>query len=46
VSEKHANYIVNVDHAKADDVKGLISDIQQSFDKTFGFTPEPEVVIV
>lgn len=46
VSEKHANYIVNVDHAKAADVRNLISSIQAAFQQTFGFTPEPEVVIV
>ncbi|MBP6881975.1 MAG: UDP-N-acetylmuramate dehydrogenase [Candidatus Levybacteria bacterium] len=45
VSEKHANYISNVDHARAEDVKELIHEISNSFEKTFGFVPEPEVVI-
>jgi UDP-N-acetylmuramate dehydrogenase len=46
VSPKHTNYIVNVDHAKASDIKELITEIQNTFEKTFGFRPEPEVVIL
>jgi len=45
VSEKHANYISNVDHAKAEDVKELIHEISNAFENTFGFVPEPEVII-
>ena len=46
VSTKHTNYIVNVNQAKADDVKRLIYEIQGKFEETFGFTPEPEVMLV
>jgi UDP-N-acetylmuramate dehydrogenase len=46
VSPKHTNYIVNIDHAKAADVKTLISEIQAKFIQIFGFTPEPEVIIL
>lgn len=46
VSEKHANYISNIDHAKAEDVKQLITTIQNTFKSTFGFIPEPEVIII
>ncbi len=46
VSSKHTNYIVNIDHAKGEDVKTLIKEIQDKFAETFGFRPEPEVVII
>ena len=46
VSTKHTNYIVNVNNATADDVKSLIYTIQGKFEETFGFTPEPEVMLV
>ncbi|MEK7605178.1 MAG: UDP-N-acetylmuramate dehydrogenase [Patescibacteria group bacterium] len=45
VSSKHANYISNVDHAKGEDVKVLIKEIQATFNEIFGFVPEPEVVV-
>lgn len=46
VSEKHANYISNIDNAKGSDVKELIQEIQEKFKQTFGFIPEPEVIII
>lgn len=46
VSAKHSNYIVNVDHAKARDVRLLMKEIHEKFVDTFGFPPEPEVVII
>ncbi len=46
VSHKHTNYIVNIDNAKATDVKGLIHEIQSKFFETFGFEPEPEVILL
>jgi len=46
VSHKHTNYIVNIDQAKASDVKGLITEIQSKFADTFGFVPEPEVILL
>lgn len=46
VSHKHANFIVNLGHARASDVKEIISKIQDETDKTFGIRPEVEVEIV
>ncbi len=46
VSEKHNNFIVNVGHAKAEDVRKIITNIQKKFQDTFGFAPEVEVEIV
>lgn len=46
VSQKHANYIVNVDNAKAHEVKDLVEQIQAKFKETFGFIPDPEVMII
>ncbi len=46
VSEKHTNYIINKSHATSKDVRTLIEQIQQAFSKTFGFVPEPEVMLI
>jgi|SRR3989344_5086827 len=46
ITEKHANYISNVDHAKAADVLAIIKKIKQKFQATFGFNPELEAEIV
>ncbi len=46
ITEKHANYICNVDHAKARDVLDIISQIKTKFEATFGFPPEIEAEIV
>lgn len=46
VSEKHANFIVNLGGAKAANVKQIISEIQNKFVQTFGFAPEVEIEIV
>ena len=46
VSEKHANYIVNVQNAKFDDVYSIIEKIKDKFSQTFGFSPELEVEVV
>lgn len=46
VSPKHTNYIVNIENAKAEDVKALIKEINEKFEETFNFTPEPEVMII
>lgn len=46
VSEKHANYIVNFNNAKFDDVVEIIEKIKEKFSKTFGFYPDLEVEIV
>lgn len=46
VSEKHANFIVNLGGAKFEDVFGIITQIQTTFNREFGFEPEVEVEIV
>lgn len=46
VSEKHSNYIVNVQNATFKDVLIIIESIKGKFFATFGFYPEPEVEIV
>lgn len=46
VSDKHANYIVNLGGAKASDVRKIIEEIQEKVRSAFGFTPEVEIEIV
>ncbi len=46
VSEKHALFIVNLGHARAKDVLGIIAHIQEKIHKAFGFILEVEVEIV
>jgi UDP-N-acetylmuramate dehydrogenase len=46
VSEKHANYIVNVSNAKFDYVYAIIEKIKDKFFNTFSFFPELEVEVV
>ena len=46
VSEKHQNFIVNLGGATANDVKGLIAEIEEEMQESFGFTPEVEIEIV
>ena len=36
VSDKHANFIVNEDHAKATEILALVKEIQQEVRKQFG----------
>lgn len=46
VSERHANYILNVDNATAADVRALIAHIQETVEKTSGHRLEPEISFV
>ncbi len=46
ISEKHANFIINLGGASFDDVYGIIQEIKKKFTETFGFEPEPEVEII
>ena len=46
VSEKHCNYISNINHAAFNDVFTIIEKIKQKFFETFRFYPEPEVAII
>lgn len=46
VSERHANYILNVDHATAADVRALIAHIQKTVKAQSGYQLEPEISFV
>jgi UDP-N-acetylmuramate dehydrogenase len=46
VSEKHANFIINADNAKADDVRGVIRRVQKAVYENSGILLEPEVIFV
>ena len=46
ISEKHAGFIVNIDHATGKDYEELIAHIQKVIDQKFGVHLEPEVRII
>ncbi|NJP41288.1 UDP-N-acetylmuramate dehydrogenase [Oscillospiraceae bacterium HV4-5-C5C] len=46
VSRKHAGFIINVDHATADDVKALIRHIRETVYRLNGVDLQPEVRIL
>jgi len=46
VSEKHANFIINHEQAKAADIEGLIAHVQETVEKLQGVRLNPEVRIV
>lgn len=46
ISEQHANFIINVDNAKAQDVSGLIKVCQSKVKEKFNIDLEPEIVIL
>lgn len=46
ISEKHAGFIVNIDHATGKDYEELIAHIQSVIDQKFGVHLEPEVRII
>lgn len=46
VSEKHTNFIVNLNNAKAQDVKELIKIIQTAVKEKFGVSLEPEIMFI
>ncbi len=43
VSERHANFIINENHATAADVRELLRQIQEAVQKKFNVRLEPEV---
>ena len=43
VSEKHANFIINVGNAKAEDVRALIEEVQQAVKDKYQIELQPEV---
>ena len=42
----HGNFIINVDHAKASDVKALVELATDKVHEKFGFTLEPEIIFL
>jgi UDP-N-acetylmuramate dehydrogenase len=46
VSEKHANFIVNLGQAKAQDVRNVIEHVQATVKKQTGFTLKTEVIFI
>jgi UDP-N-acetylmuramate dehydrogenase len=46
VSQKHANFIVNIDNAKAADIENLIKQVQAAVEQKTGVLLQPEVRIV
>ena len=46
VSQRHANFIVNIDNAKAQDVFNLIFHVQGEVEKHHGILLEPEVKMI
>ena len=45
ISERHANFFVNVGHASANDMLTLIADVRGRVEKAFGVKLENEVVV-
>ena len=46
VSDKHANFILNVDDASAADIEALIGEVQAAVQRTSGVLLEPEVRVI
>ncbi len=46
VSDKHANFILNADAARANDIEALLKHVQATVKQRFGIELEPEVRIV
>lgn len=46
ISEKHSNFIVNVDHATARDIKDLIARVKEKVHATFGVMLEEEIIVM
>lgn len=46
VSEKHAGFVVNINHATAADVLQLIKDVQEKVMEAHGVMLQPEVLII
>ena len=46
VSEKHANFIINVEAAKATDVEALINHVMDQVERDHGLVLVPEVRVV
>lgn len=46
VSEKHSNYIVNLGHATAANVKAVIAHVKATVNAQFGVEPEEEILVL
>ena len=46
ISEKHANFIVNIDNASFDDVINLVKEAKESVFEKFGINLQEEIIIV
>ena len=46
VSEKHAGFVINVDHASAAHVLQVIEDVQKNVMDCFGVALQPEVIMI
>ncbi len=46
VSPKHSGFVINADHASAQDVLQLIGDVQRRVKEKFGVVLEPEVITI
>ncbi len=46
ISEKHANFIINVEKASCEDILTLMDTISETVNKEFGVALEPEVKII
>ncbi len=46
IAPYHGNIIINLGNAKAKDVLYLINLVQEKINSSFGFVPEPEIVIL
>lgn len=42
----HGNFIINIDHATADDIYKLVQSAKKAVKEKFGFTLEPEIIFV
>ena len=42
----HGNFIININHAKADDIKQLVTHIQKVVNEKYGFNLETEIIFV
>ena len=42
----HGNFIININHARASDIRSLVQKAQQAVKEKFGFDLEPEIIFV
>lgn len=42
----HGNFIINIDHATADDIYKLVQSAKKAVEEKFGFSLEPEIIFV